>query len=160
MIAAEIVGVDAALSRLQSLPAAVEDGLARALARLSLDLEAAVARKLSGEVLQTRGGALRASVESTLSSSNGAAELLLGSALPYSAFQEYGFKGTESVRAQLRTIRAAFGRPLRQGSEQIAVKPYTRRIDYPAHSFLRSALAELAPEIEAELRDAVAEALQ
>ena len=159
MIAATIVGAEAVEARLAALPAAVEDGLARAFARLSLDLEAAVARKLSGEVLRARSGALRGSVQVTLSRADGTVTLSLGSTLPYSAFQEYGFDGTESVRAQLRTIRQAFGRTLRQGTEQIAVRPYSRRVDYPAHSFLRSALADLAPEIESELKAAVAEAI-
>jgi len=159
VIAVEILGADAVLGRLAALPGAVEDGLARALARLSLELQARVQGKLSGEVLQSRSGALRASVAASLEARAGSLSISLGSALSYSAYQEYGFRGIESVRAQLRTIREAFGRPLRGGPREIAVRAYSRRVDYPAHSFLRSALAELQPEIVAEIEDAVAAAV-
>ena len=154
-----IAGLEATIERLQSLPGAVADGLARALARASLDLQADAQGKLSRGVLQSRTGALRASILATVSASTGRASAEIGSDLPYAAFHEYGFQGIETVSAHLRTIKQAFGRPLRSGSERIAVGAYDRKVDYPAHSFLRSALADREPEIVGGLEAAVAEAL-
>jgi len=154
-----IAGLEATIERLQSLPGAVADGLARALARASLDLQADAQGKLSRGVLQSRTGALRASILATVSASTGRASAEIGSDLPYAAFQEYGFEGIETVSAHLRTIKQAFGRPLRAGSERIAVGAYDRKVDYPAHSFLRSALADREPEIISGLEAAVAEAV-
>jgi len=159
VIAVEILGAEAVRERLEAVPGAVEEGLARALARLSLELQARVQGKLSGEVLQSRNGALRASIEASLDVSGDALSLSLGSDLPYAGFQEYGFDGVESVRAQLRTIREAFGRPLRGGAREIAVRAHSRKVDYPAHSFLRSALTEMEPEIRAGLEEAVVAAV-
>ncbi len=130
MTGAEVAGLDTVLERLRALPGAVRDGLARALARASLDLQAEVRSKLSGGVLASRSGALRASILATLSASADGVSAALGSDLPYASFQEYGFQGVESVSAHLRTIKQAFGRPLRAGSERIAVGEYTRKVDY------------------------------
>lgn len=159
MIAAEILGADVVLRRLEALPSAVHDGLARTLARLSTDLRARVQNKLSGEVLVSRSGALRSSLAASLAPADGGMGLSLGSDLAYARFQEYGFRGVESVRAHLRTIREAFGRPLRQGAREVAVGTYSRKVDYPAHSFLRVALAEMQPEILSSLEDAVTAAV-
>jgi hypothetical protein len=63
------------------------------------------------------------------------------------------------VSAHLRTIKQAFGRPLRAGSERIAVGAYDRKVDYPPHSFLRSALADMEGAIMSELDSAIAEAI-
>ncbi|HUN46085.1 MAG TPA: hypothetical protein VMU85_06185, partial [Stellaceae bacterium] len=116
-------------------------------------------QKLSGAVLQSRSGALLASLAADVSVGDGAVTMAVGSDLPYAAFQEYGFAGVETVSAQLRTIKEVFGRPLRGGEKRIAVRAYGRKIDYPAHSFLRSALAELQPEISDALEGALAEAV-
>lgn len=159
MSGAEIVGLDAALVRLRAMPSALQDGLARALTRASLDLQAAAQSKLSGAVLQSRTGALRGSIAATVSASDGAVSAAVESELPYAGFQEYGFQGIESVSAHLRTIKQAFGRPLRAGSERIAVGAYDRKVDYPAHSFLRSSLVDLAAEITSGLEAAVADAV-
>jgi hypothetical protein len=159
MTAAEIAGLDAVLERLRALPGAVQDGLARALTRASLGLQAEAQGKLSGDVLQSRTGALRGSIVATLSTSDGGLSVAVGSEFPYAGFQEYGFQGIESVSAHLRTIKQAFGRPLRAGSERIAVGAYDRTVDYPAHSFLRSALADRETEITGALEAAVAEAV-
>jgi len=158
MIDGRILGGDAIADRLAALPGAVREGLARALTRVSLDLVAAAQQKLSGAVLQSRSGALLGSLTADVSVEAGAVAMTVGSDLPYAAFQEYGFAGVETVSAHLRTIKEAFGRPLRGGEKRIAVRAYGRKVDYPAHSFLRAALADLKPEISDALDAALAEA--
>jgi phage gpG-like protein len=157
MSGAAIAGLEATLERLQSLPGAVQEGLARALARASLDLQADAQGKLSDGVLRSRTGALRDSILATISTSATGVSAEIGSDLPYAAFQEYGFQGIETVSAHLRTIKQAFGRPLRAGSERIAVGAHDRKVAYPAHSFLRAALADRETEIMSGLETAVAE---
>ncbi len=159
MSGAEVAGIDGVLGRLKALPGAVQDGLGRALARASIELQAAAQGKLSGDVLQSRTGALRGSIAATVSASDGGVSAAIGSDLRYASFQEYGFQGIESVSAHLRTIKQAFGRPLRAGSERIAIGSYSRKVDYPAHSFLRSTLADREAEILSGLETAVAEAI-
>jgi hypothetical protein len=160
MSEAAISGLDAVLAGLRAVPGAVQDGLARALTRLSLELRAAAQDKLSGSVLNSRTGALRGSISTALVPSGNGVAVRVGSDLPYAGFQEYGFQGVETVSAHLRTIKQAFGHPLRAGTERIAVSGYNRTVDYPAHSFLRSALAELRPEIVGALDAAVGEAVR
>jgi hypothetical protein len=78
-------------------------------------------------------------------------------ALKYGAAQEYGFAGTVGVRASLRRITQAFGRPI---AEKIAsVRTYDRRMNLPERSFLRSALEDMAPAIAEGIEAAVAEAV-
>ncbi|MGH6980095.1 MAG: hypothetical protein ACREFC_02710, partial [Stellaceae bacterium] len=75
--------------------------------------------------------------------------------VPYAGLREYGFHGTETVRAHLRLIKEAFGRPI--APREIAVRSYTRRVDYPAHSYLRTALADVSADAATEIGGAVAE---
>ena len=159
MSGTDVTGLDGVLERLRAVPGAVQDGLARALTRASLDLLAAAQGKLSGDILQSRTGALRGSIVATVAASDGGVSATVGSDLPYAGFQEYGFQGIETVSAHLRTIRQAFGRPLRAGTERIAVGGYDRKVDYPAHSFLRSALADIQAEIVTDLGTAVVGAI-
>lgn len=159
MSAGEVSGAAAVDARLRSLPMAVQDGIGRALARLSLELQAGAQDKVSGGVLMSRTGALRASIAASVSASQDSIGISVGSALPYAGFQEHGFHGVESVSAHLRTIKQVYGRPLRAGTERIAVRGYSRKVDYPAHSFLRAALADMEPQILRALDAAVAEAV-
>ena len=77
----------------------------------------------------------------------------------YARFQELGFTGTMNVRKHLRTIKSAFGKTTKGGAVTFSVLGHARRVDYPAHSFLASALAELEGDFKASIRDAVARAL-
>lgn len=74
-------------------------------------------------------------------------------AAAYAAFQEYGFHGTESVRAHLRTVTAAFGRAIAPVS--VPVHAHDRRVDYAGHPFLAPTLADSADGIRTALADAV-----
>jgi len=73
--------------------------------------------------------------------------------VPYGAIQEFG--GT--TRAHLIAAKQAKALAFSLGGQLV----FAKRVNHPgsripAHSFLRSALAELAPEALATLRDAVA----
>jgi hypothetical protein len=137
---------------LAALPGRADDALRAASVGLAGRLRAITERNLSGDVLNARSGKLRDSLAARVDLTRRIAATVTADT-PYAAFQEYGFDGVETVRAHLRRQAEAFGRAIRPVTA--SVRAYDRRIDYPAHSYLRSALAELAPDI----RTAIAAAL-
>ena len=150
------LNADAVTARLAALPGKADGALRGAAADLLARLRDRVDSNLSGGVLNARTGTLRASLAAGLSQGGGIAATVSASA-PYAAFQEYGFSGGENVRAHLRLQSQAFGKPIRPVEAQ--VRAYTRRVDYPAHSYLRSALADLSAEISGGIETAIAGAL-
>lgn len=158
MISAAVLGAGPALERLRALPDLANTGIARAIARLGIDLQSHVQQdKLSGQVLAVRSGALKSSID--VATDQGAATITatVYTDLDYGAAQEYGFSGTVNVRASLRQIKEAFGRPI--AAKTIAVGAHSRRMNLPERSFLRSALDDMAPDIGAGVEDALREAI-
>lgn len=147
MIDAALTNEDSVRQYLAGLAGKADTAIRDAAADITDRLYAAVDRNLSGGVLKIRTGALRASL--AVGPGVGVGGSVTASA-PYAAFQEYGFGGAETVRAHLRVRRKGGSAP---------VRAFSRKVDYPAHSFLRSALAELAPDIRQTIADAVAEVL-
>lgn len=145
MIAAT-TNTDAIRQYLAGLGARADAALRDSAANGADRLRDAAERNLSGSVLKARTGTLRASLAAQSSAEGGT----VGADAPYAAFQEYGFSGVETVRAHLRR-RAKGG--------LAPVRAYGRKVDYPAHSYLRAALAELAPDIRQTIADAIAGAL-
>jgi len=150
------LNADAVLDRLAALPERADSALNEAAADLTARLRDRVDANLSGGVLNARSGALRASLAAGLDQAGGLTARVTAAA-PYAAFQEYGFSGGESVRAHLRLVTQAFGRPIRPVAAQ--VQAYGRQVDYPHHSYLRSALAEMSADIQDGMAAAIAEAL-
>ena len=158
MISAAVLGDGPALERLRALPDLAATGIARAVAKLGIDLQNHVQQdKLSGQVLSVRSGALRSSIDVATDQGATSITATVYSDLDYAAAQEYGFSGTVNVRASLRQIKEAFGRPIT--SKTIAVGPHSRRMNLPERSFLRSALDDMAPDIGAGVEDALREAI-
>jgi hypothetical protein len=154
MIAIDVT--DGASEKLRGFSGRLMARLDGTMQTLGVALQDRVRDKLGGEVLHSRSGRLAAGVAFDVASSGDSASVALGIAdVPYAAYQEYGFHGTETVRAHLRTIKEAFGRAI--ASRQVAVRSYPRRVDYPAHSYLRSALADLAPEALSQIDEAAGE---
>jgi phage gpG-like protein len=140
------------------MPEAARQGVARAVAQLGIDLQNNVQQnKLSGEVLRVRSGTLRQSIMLQTDQSGTAATATVWSNVDYAAAQEYGFSGTVSIRATLRQIKEAFGRPI--AAKTVSVRPYGRRMDLPERSFLRSALGDMTPDISAGIEDALRTAI-
>jgi hypothetical protein len=158
VITAYLVGDVQLLERLRALPDAINSGLLRGITQLGIELQRHVQQdKLSGQVLRSRTGSLRSSIGLRVDQSGGAVTASVFADSRYAGAQEYGFTGTISVRASLRRIRDAFGRPIAE--KTISVRAYDRRIDLPERSFLRSALADMAPVIRDEVGAALAEAI-
>lgn len=158
MISASFLGDGAALDRLQALPAAADAGIARAIAKLGAELQSNVQQnKLSGQVLNVRSGLLKSSIEVTVDQTGTGISATVSSDVDYAAANEYGFFGTVNVRASLRLIKEAFGRPI--DAKTIGIRAYSRSMALPERSFLRSALADLAPNIIVGVQGALNEAI-
>jgi hypothetical protein len=158
VITAYLVGDVQLLERLRALPDAINSGLLRGITQLGIELQRHVQQdKLSGQVLMSHTGSLRSSIGLQVDHSGGAVTASVFTDSRYAGAQEYGFTGSISVRASLRRIRDAFGRPIAE--KTISVRAYDRRIYLPERSFLRSALADMAPVIRDEVGAALAEAI-
>ena len=156
MITAYLIGDEQAVERLRALPEAVNSRLLRLITQLGIELQLAVQQeKLSGQVLRSRSGSLKSSIGVKVDQSGGAITASVFSESQYAGAQEYGFAGTVSVRASLRRMTEAFGRPIAE--KMISVRAYDRRMDLPERSFLRSALDDMTPAIREEVEAALAQ---
>jgi hypothetical protein len=158
VISACLVGDEQALERLRALPEAVNSRLLGAITRLGIELQANVQQdKLSGQVLRSRTGSLRSSIDFRVDQSGNTFTASVFTDSRYAGAQEYGFVGTVSVRASLRRVREAFGRPISE--KTISVRAYDRHMNLPERSFLRSALADMTPVIREGVEAALADVL-
>jgi len=159
MITVQLIGDRELVARLDAMPGHVHDGLARAVTQLGLELQRKVqAEKLTGQVLRVRTGSLRSSVNTEITETATEASASVGTNIRYGRVHEYGFDGTVGVRAYLRFITEAWGRPI--APRKTNVRAHSRHMRLPERSFLRSALREMQPTIEAGLREAVARAIR
>jgi phage gpG-like protein len=154
VIAVQLVGSDRLPGRLRELLAEANSGLVRAITELTIELQRRVQDKLSGEVLSSSSGSLKSNIGFRVDQHSASVTGAVFSDNAYARVHEYGFAGTVNVKASLRRITEAFGRPIT--GKTIEVKGHTRRVDLPERSFLRSALEDMTPAI----RDAVEEALR
>jgi hypothetical protein len=158
VISARVIGDGQALERLRALPEAAKSRLLRAITQLGIELQSDVQQdKLSGQVLRSRTGSLRSSIGLRVDQSDGAFTASVFTDSRYAGVQEYGFAGTVSVRASLRRVREAFGRPMSE--KTVSVRAYDRRMNLPERSFLRSALKDMTPAIRDGMAAALADAV-
>ena len=73
-------------------------------------------------------------------------------------FAEYGFSGTVQVKAHMREIKQAFGRPLKE-PKFVQVRAHSANVNFPERSFLRTALRDLKPDIESDLKASIERAI-
>lgn len=164
MIKVQIIGDKELVAQLSTAIEKIRGSMIKSISRLTLELTKHVKEdKLSGQVLNVRtGGRLRRSIHNTIQSDPEQVVGKVGTDVVYAAFHEYGFHGTESVRAytrrtltqmkDARRMNPAKYISKRQG--EIQVKAHTRQVNYPEHSFLRSALKDMEPYIKQQLVEA------
>jgi hypothetical protein len=122
-----------------------------------IEATGALAERLLASV-RLPDGPLLASIAVNASGDGDGARATLSSDLPYAAYQEYGFAGTEQVREHLRLQSVAFGRAMTP--REVLVRAFARNVDYPGTAFLESVLAETSGEIVEAYSDAVLGAAQ
>jgi phage gpG-like protein len=158
VITARLVGDDAVLAWLRATPDAIASGIGRAISQLGIELQRKVQEdELSGQILAARCGSLRSSIGMEVDEDSERVSATVFSDSRYAYAHEYGFAGTVDVRASLRRMTEAFGRPISE--KTINVRAYRRRMDLPERSFLRSALEDMDPAIREEVGAALLEAL-
>jgi phage gpG-like protein len=159
MIGGYLVGDAEVVQRLDGMGARLRDEMRAGIGRAALKLQRMVKQdKLSGQALKVRTGTLRRSIDQAVIDEGAKVAGIVSTNVKYARVHEYGFKGTVSVRESLRTIRQAFGRPI--DPRQVSVRSHSRKVDLPARSFLRSALADLEASgaIRAEMEAAITRA--
>lgn len=151
-----IVGKERYVARMDAMPGRVHDELFGEITALSKDLENYIKNdKLLGQVLNQRSGKLRSSIHSAV---NDAATLITGrvfsaAPMPYAAIHEYG--GTIPAHT-IYPVKAAALRFLMGGQTVFAMKVNIPDVEMPERSFMRSALTDMAGQITARLKQAVA----
>ena len=73
-------------------------------------------------------------------------EANVGTNVEYASYHEFGFHGTQNVRAFTRKTSTVFGRTLSKPVTQY-VAPFTRNVQYGGHPFLRPAATDEYPKI-------------
>jgi hypothetical protein len=155
-------GASEVRAKLEALPGNLRTALRNTINASIIDMEGQVKDKLSGPVLRNRTGRLRNSINALLTETETNITGSVGANMDmarYAAAQEYGFQGTVSVRAHLRTITQAFGITLKDGPKTINVREHPMRMNLPERSYLRSTLAENAASIIERLSQATSEAI-
>ena len=155
MMNVEVDGASQFAARLEAMPEAIRAALAPKIDALKDRLvEKIKSDKLGGQVLRARSGALQASIEASVEDAGAS---IFSSGVKYALAQEYGFDGDETVAAHVRVIRQAFGKAI--APKAVFVRAFSRHMNLPEHSFMRSALDEMQDEIAQALREAVSEGL-
>ena len=159
MLTVQITNADALSERLQNAPAAIQSALRTKAADLAERLRKHVTDdKLSGQVLQTRSGALKASITAEVDDDGGqiVARLFSAGDIKYAAIQEYGGRTAPHDIVPDKAKALAF---LVHGAPVFAKVVHHPGSQIPARSYLRSALADMGDQIVAEFRDAALDAL-
>lgn len=141
---------------LRAWPAKAEDALIRRMNAVMFRLHRHIVRdKLSGQVLKNRTGNLRRSVFVELAHKAGpliTAGVAVARSAPYARAQEYGAFIPERFPRRARALHWTTA----GGQDVFAMRAAAFQL--PARSFMRTALAEFAGEIERELNLALKEA--
>lgn len=160
MLSVTLTGADQLDARLDGLPAAILAAVAARSAALADQLLALVHAKLSGGVLQSRTGALGASIGvdgPKIEGDRVVTTLVSSGDLKYAAIQEYG--GVTSPHDILPSRAKALA--FLAGGEQVFAKVVHHPGSHiPARSYLRSSLAEMAAQIDAQMKSAVIDAVR
>ena len=160
MLSVTLTGQAELSARLDALPAAALAAIAAKSAALADQLLQRVHQKLGGAVLKPRSGALAASIGvegPTIAGDRVVTTLFSRGDLKYAAIQEYGGVTRPHEILPVRAKALAF---LAGGAEVFARVVHHPGSHIPERSYLRSSLAEMADQIETEMKAAVIEALQ
>jgi phage gpG-like protein len=151
MLSLAVDGAEALRARLDAYPAGLSDALAAKAQELADALADKVKYdKLAGGVLNSRSGALAASIAAEVSSDGEDVAVTVGSFgdVKYAAIQEYGGKtGAHEILPDKASVLAFVA----DGATRFA-----RRVEHPGsqipeRSYLRSSLEEMRAEIVAAL---------
>lgn len=160
MLNVTVTGDRQIVERLRSLPPSLQAILQAKTTRLALKLQAHVQLdKLSGQVLNIRSGALKASISNEVTTEASAVygRVFSSGDVKYAAIHEFG--GT--IPAHDIVPNKAQALAFMAGGKQVFAKiVHMPAVNMPERSFLRSSLADMAAEISATLKAAVIKGTQ
>lgn len=155
MLAFELVGDAQLAASLSELPASIFAILAQRVAAGTIKVQAHIIRdKLSGQVLAVRSGALRRSIQQVVSVAEPTVtgRVFSSGDVKYAGIQEYGGRTSPHDIFPKKAEALAF---VMGGKTVFAKVVHHPGSQIPARSFMRTGLADLAPEIEADIKRAV-----
>ncbi len=153
MMKLKLVGVESVVAKFKGRSRAAPRVIEQALTKFVIDLQRHVMEdKLSGQVLNRVTGTLRRSITQRVERNATWFLGIVGTNVEYARIHEYG--GDVTVKAHLRTIKQAFGKPLKT-PVTVNVQEYVAH--YPERSFLRSALKDMAPQLKGRMEAALNE---
>lgn len=160
MIDGYVVGDKEVARRFRALPDGVRSRVTDSIGRLILRLQRKVMQdKLTGQVLKVRTGTLRRSIDQRLVTDSDSVSGIVSTNVKYGKAHEYGSNKTVTVLEHLRLVKKAWGKELKH-PVWATVKAHSMKQNLPERSFLRSALADMKPEIIADLNKAAAEGIK
>lgn len=106
---------------------------------------------LSGQVLNQRTGRLKGSIHDEVDEAGDAIIGTVGTNVEYARPHEYGFQGSVMIKAHLRQIKQAWGRPITP--REIHVRAHPRKVDITEKRFMRGALDAFRPRVTKHMTD-------
>jgi phage gpG-like protein len=158
MIRVVIVGQEGVIAHLKEVPPRVLGLVRQAVEAEAINLVRDIKEsKLTGQVLKTRTGTLRRSINYALSLADQGLTATVGTNLVYAGIHEYG--GT--IRAHVIQARNKKALAFQMGGQMII----RRQVNHPGskmpeHSFLRASLRENEARIKANIEAAVAQGVK
>lgn len=153
-----VTGEREVIRKFETFPESLRSALRGTVKDLGIKLQNKVkSEKLSGQVLNIRTGKLNRSIMEVLVEGDQAISSVVWSNLgapSYASFWEFGFNGSQTIRAHLRMMTTAFGKTVKE-PRKILVPSYSKQVNQPARSFLRTALRDMEPEINDSIDRAV-----
>jgi phage gpG-like protein len=150
--------VDSCSAALAAMPERIRDALLAKSNALAAALQERIRQKLTGEVLQTRSGALAASIVASIAEEpQGIAVRIASTDVKYAAIHEFG--GTipphQIVPNKAKALAFVIG-----GKQVFATRVQIPAVTMPERSYMRSSLAEMAEAIRDGLSEAVVDGLK
>lgn len=137
-------GVDALVTRINSLADRItgNDKVKQALTLIGIRLQAEIKKKIRSIHLIDTGN-LQNKIYYKLFQDDRGHGVAVGSyGVPYAALYEFGFHGSQNVRAHSRLMNEAFGKPVKT-AKQIQVKAHVRFLTVAKRPYIRpTVLAE------------------
>ena len=146
-----------AIANFNSINVKLKSEIYSTINRLGLELTNNIkSSKLTGQALYVRTGRLRNSIHSRTVQEFDKTTAIVETNVKYAAIHEYGFSGSETVKAHTRKITQAYGKPI--SPKTIIINSFNRQMNMPERSFMRSALNEIASKVIIDLNSAVVRA--
>lgn len=95
----------------------------------------------------------------TASETATSATVVVDTNVAYAAMVEFGHHAPEAVKAHSRTVKEAFGRPLKS-PVTVSVGAFVRQMNYAARPYLRPALDTTRDQVVATIRGALVDTLR